>query len=406
MGNTTSYLEKFNKKIVILGGGIEGLIFANVLSNLFDVVFIDSKYNMKYLRDTLAYQLPENLIQTYTLLLSSQNGHFKLIECESIKSLDTENKIELLNLKEESTITLQYDYLIIGSVMKKQNNTIQDGVIESQQNSIVYQDLNDQQGILKLLPSKSNILIRGDCLVSAELIGDFLSFFQGKNFSYLLDKSSNLQDYELESLSVLHQNLRQRGLNFVESEEISESEYDLVIDCKKRLLDTEFLATNFSSCLDSKKHIKVQDTMQIELNLKNPKLNKMQNIFAFGESTSRLEKSKLISYDQIIQQISVIFKNLIQLAQGQFPTSKIDTHQPFIYVITLGSEEGLVNIRGFSFIDPKAVSYKKQLLRAHYQNLHQLKLQNTPSTISGKKRVVLAKAVQKLNYSLVNFIQS
>lgn len=124
--------------------------------------------------------------------------------------------------------------------------------------------------------------------------------------------------------------------------------YDLAVECTGYKFHTEFLKKTYPQCVAKNGEIYVNDLFQISG--VDPRIDPVakgvrENIFAFGDVC-------LTSLNEVKTAFVIVFlteylsKNLQQLAVGQQPSHQLPSRLPFMSMISLGPQYGIMVMNG------------------------------------------------------------
>jgi len=344
------------KRVIVIGGGFAGSHVVRELENKFNVTLIDSKDYFEFTPGILRTIVEPEHIKKIQILHTHYLKKAKVI-IGCVKTI-TSNDVTL-----EDNKKIHFDYLVICSgssynVPFKEKDIIK--VTRAEHLRDCYNDLCKAR----------EILIIGGGLVGVELAAEICTHYIDKKITIIHSKDKLIERNHERSIKYAERFLKKRGVkiiygeraiqkkeNFFLTDKRNKLKSDMVFLCTGITPNYDFMEANFSSSLNEKNQITVNEHLQ---------LIGERNIFAAGDITDRLEEKTAQNAER---QAKIVVKNIIALEDKSNLVSYHSKKTPL--VISLGKYKGVLDFGNFvltgfipallkSFIEIKEMRKLKQ----------------------------------------------
>jgi len=319
------------KKVVIIGGGFAGSFIARKLENKFDVTLIDSKDYFEFTPGILRTIVEPSHVKKIQILHIHYLKRAKvIIGCVDIV---TKDHIILENKR------IYFDYLVICSGSSynspfKEKNIV--NVIRAKHLRECHENLYNAK----------KVLIIGGGLVGVEIAAEICTHYKDKEIIIIHSKNRLMERNHKKAIRYAENFLKSRGVKIIYSEKAIQKKKnffltdkgnkfhaDITFLCTGITPNYDFMKKNFSSFLNEKNQIKVNNYLQ---------LIKAKNIFAAGDITDRPEEK---TAQNAMRQAKIIVKNIMALENNDSLIKYYSKKTPL--VISLGKYNGILDLGNF-----------------------------------------------------------
>lgn len=322
------------KKIVVIGGGFAGSHAAKKLEKKFDVTLIDTKNYFEFTPSILHTIVEPNHIKKIQVLHEHYLSRTKVIVGKVTEVAKTHVKIK--------NKSIPFDYLIISSGSSY-------NAPFKEQNVVLATRAENLRKRYKDLCKAKKILIIGGGLVGVELAGEILWKYKSDKEITIVHSGEKLIERNSEkAIKYAEKYLRKKGVKIIYNERVVEinkkvcttdkktqCDYDLIFLCTGIVPNFEFMKKNFSSKLNSKNQIKVNEFLQLE---------DSQNIFVAGDVNSIVQEKTAQNAEK---QAETVVKNIWAIEKNLSLQKFVPKFSPL--VISLGKNKGIFTKRKFTF---------------------------------------------------------
>jgi apoptosis-inducing factor 2 len=335
------------KRIVIIGGGFAGARIANSLQGHAQVTLIDNKNFFEFtpgITRTLVDPRYRKYIEIHhRKYLKKANFHH-----DSVSNVD---KKYVYTSKGER---ITYDYLVVCSgsrynvPFKGENLFLADrahALIESH----------------KRIHDSESILIIGGGLVGIEIAAELATKYRNKEITIVHSDKRLIPRNSQKSAHYVTKFLEERGVRVILNERVIKYDKkraitdkkqnikaDMILVCTGIVPNSDFLRKNFSKYLDKRKHVIVNEKLQIPC---------ASNIFAVGDVNNVNEEKTAQAAEK---QGRVAVKNILQSIKGE-ELSSYEPHKKPV-VISLGKWDAIFE-KGNFMISGKIPALIKWLIQ-------------------------------------------
>ncbi len=250
------------KRVVIIGGGFAGTYAAKKLEKNFDVTLIDTKEYFEYTPGILRVIVNPKHIKKLQVL----HSHY-LKRASIIVGKVNEVSRDYVRLKTGRKIS--FDYLIISSGSSYDFPVKESGIVKTTRASHL-------RGYYDSLCKAKKVLIIGGGLVGVEMAAEIVAHYSDKEITIVSSRENLIYRNNLKTIKYAKDFLREKGVEIINGERVvsnkgkvyktdkgRELSADLVFLCTGIKPNFEFMKKNFSSKLDEKGFIKVNETLQL-----------------------------------------------------------------------------------------------------------------------------------------------
>jgi apoptosis-inducing factor 2 len=320
------------KKVIIVGGGFLGAYTAKSLEYKYNVTLIDTKDYFEFTPGILRTIVDPKHIKKVQVLHEHYLKKAKFVNGR----VTTINKNHIiLNDKK-----ISFDYLVLGLGSKYQSMIKQENVVLSSRAKIL------REAHTKLIKSE-NIVIVGGGVVGVELAAEIAVGMPKKNVTLIHSRDTLMQRNHPKVSKHAASFLNKKGVKTIFGERVQNIDNghvttqsgkkfksDMVFMCVGIRPNSEPVKNSFPMALDEKKHVKVNEYLQLE---------GCSNIFAAGDFAGIKEEKTAQGAEKAGE---VIVRNIQHLEKKE----KLEKYEPTarIMVISLGKWNGSLEYKGFS----------------------------------------------------------
>ena len=322
--------------IVIIGGGFAGAYSAQQLERLkkeCSVTLIDSKDHFEFTPSVLRVLVePEHV----TKIRAPHRTYLKLasVITDAVVAVDAKNVRCRNHL-------VPYDILIICA------GSSYETPIKGKDILITARERELQQHAERIRTAQ-RILIIGGGIVGVELAAELVEKYPQKKIIFVHSKKTVIQRSNARAQEAAASFLRERGVELILNERVIDAQgnqyrtnkkrtiaADIALLCTGIVPNTQFLNSHFKDDLDSHKHIRVNQYLQMR-----------KNIFVAGDCSNIHEEKTAQNAEE---QAKVVVKNVRHLIQGDHGEAFESYHpRPRAMVISLGKSHGILTYKNWT----------------------------------------------------------
>ncbi|MSR86097.1 hypothetical protein EXS74_01735 [Candidatus Woesearchaeota archaeon] len=318
------------KKIVIIGGGFAGAHIARRLQNIYHVTLIDTKDYFEFTPGILRTIVSPKHMKKIQVLHTHYLHTTKLLRGEV-----TEFTAQDVFVGKKK---IPYDYLFVCSG-SRYNTPIKE------KNVVLPNRADSLRKAHHQLESAKEVLIVGGGIVGVELAAEIIDFYPQKHLTLVHSKAclmercdSQIQNYvenyfEKKGVTILYNQRLETKLGKFLLSSGEEVKTDLCFFCIGISPNTELFRKHFSSCLNERKQVIVDETLQ---------LKGYPHIFVVGDLNDVAEEKTAQGAEK---QAEIAVHNVLALEQKQ----KLESYHTFpkVMVISLGRFRAVLTYKQF-----------------------------------------------------------
>lgn len=313
------------KKVVIIGGGFAGASAAQKLQREFDVTLIDTKDYFEFTPSILRTIVEPKHIAKIQVLHRHYLPKARVVK-EEVNDITT---TDVLTTKQK----IAYDYLLISSGSSYTTPI-------KEKNTVIANRAATLRSYTAVLAKAKKVLIIGGGLVGVELAAEIIDHYPDKEVTIIHAHENLITRHHPKAVRYAQKFLLQKGIRIIYNQRMVENKegycftnkgvclrHDIIFICTGIKANSQFLENNFSTILNHKQQLKVNNHLQA---IGHP------TIFAAGDITARNEEKTAQNAER---QAALAVRNIRHLDKKEKLEEYHSSERPM--VISLGKKNGI-----------------------------------------------------------------